>query len=101
MQQHGQTRLHEVGGFRRRFFVEQTFGEAVKGRLNQFVYVQTVLHQHTQNTQGGAAQCVWVFVAGRNQADTPNADQGSSLSASATAVATLPFGRLSPAKRGW
>ena len=79
MQQHGQTRLHEVGGFRRRFIVEQTFGEAVEGRLNQFVYVQTVLHQHPQNTQGGAAQGVWVFVAGRNQADAPNANQGFQL----------------------
>ena len=76
LQQHGQTRLHEVGGFRRRFFVEQTLREAVEGRLNQFVYVQTVLHQHTQNTQCGAAQGVWVFVAGRNQTDAPNADQG-------------------------
>ena len=79
LQQHGQTRLHEVGGFRRRFLVEQTFGEAVEARLNQLVHVQTVLHQHPQNTQGGATQGVGVFVAGRNQANAPNTDQGFQL----------------------
>ena len=76
MQQYGKARLHEVGGFRRSFFVEQTFGEAVEGRLNQLVYVQAILHQHPQDTQGSAAQGVGVFVAGRNQTDAPNADQG-------------------------
>ena len=79
LQQHGQTRVHEVGDFSDGVGGQFARRETVKRVLHQGWQAHRVLHQHAHHAQSGATQGVRVFVTRWNQAYAPNADDGFEL----------------------